>query len=657
MISRFSKGAIMIKTILTFLVVSFCAWPLFAQPVDTDWVRRYNGPANSSDGAAAIAVDGRGNVYVTGFSAAGGTGDDYTTIKYYPDGDTAWLRRYNGSSSAQDRACAIAVDNLGYVYVTGVIRNPGTADDYGTIKYCPNGDTAWVRKYNGPGNGWDYARAIAVDGDGNVYVTGYDQGSSSLDDFATIKYHPNGDTAWVRRYNGPGNYYDNAYDLAVDGSGNVYVTGQSWGGVTSGDYATIKYYPNGNLAWVSTYDGPASGYDESKAIAVDDSGYVYVTGLSWGGTGADIATIKYNPDGDTVWVRRYDGPSSDYEDDWSEDIEVDDEGNVYVTGRVNYFIDKSAAGSGSSVDYCTIKYYPNGDTAWVRTYDGLASSYNVAYALSLDEYGNVYVTGESWGESGTASADYATVKYDSDGNEAWVMRYDGPAGSEDFSPAVAVDAIGYVYVTGASNGDGTYKDWATIKYVQGAIHHVSIMDYEFLPQVDTIAVGDNIRWTNYGPHAHTVTSDAKTSWNSGSIGPGESFIYRFNNPGFYPYHCENYPSMTGTIVVEATSDVRDETGSRERPSAFTLSQNHPNPFNPTTEIEFTLAKSSFVTLLIYDILGRSVTTLISEQLTPGYKSVVWDGRDEQGNQVASGIYFYRVTADDYSLTRKMVLVK
>jgi plastocyanin len=653
MTSRFGKGAAMIKTILTFLVISSCAWPLLAQPVDTDWVRRYNGPLNSYDAAAAIAVDGQGNVYATGYSAKVGTGADYTTIKYYPNGDTAWLRRYNGSSSTQDYAYALAVDNLGYVYVTGGTWNTGTGEDYGTIKYYPNGDTAWVRKYNGPANDWDEARAITVDGDGNVYVTGYDRGIGTSSDYATIKYYPNGDTAWVRRYNGPGNNLDVASDLAVDGSGNVYVTGVSVGSGTSGDYATLKYYPNGALAWVSRHDGPTNAYDRSEALAVDALGYVYVTGSSFGsGTYTDWATIKYDSEGDTVWVRTHNG-SNDI-DDWPNDIAVDDSGNVYVTGRVND-LDKGAARSASLADYCTIKYYPNGDTAWVRTYDGPANDSDGGYALALDLSGNVYVIGNSWGD-GTLG-DYTTIKYDSDGNEAWVMRYDGPAGDQDDCIAVAVDALGYVYVTGSSFGSGTYTDWATIKYVQGAIHDVSVMDYEFLPQVDTIAVGDNIRWTNYGPHAHTVTSDAKTLWDSGPFGPGRSFIYRFNDPGSYPYHCENYPSMTGTIVVETPSDVRDETGGRERPSAFTLSQNHPNPFNPTTEIEFTLAKSSFVTLRIYDILGREVRTLISEQLSPGYKSVIWDGRNQEGDQVSSGVYFYRIEAGGFSQARKMLLLK
>src|SRR3990172_5721295 len=264
--SKFNKLAF-------FLIFCISTFDLFAQ-VDTAWVRRYNGPGNAGDNASALAVDGSGNVYVTGRSVGSGTGYDYATIKYSPSGDTLWVRRYSGPGIGYDVALALAVDDSGNLYVTGRSVGSGTFEDYATIKYSPAGDTVWVRRYNGPGNNTDLARALAVDGSGNLYVTGWSVGSGTGDDYATIKYSPAGDTVWVRRYNGPGNSGDLASALAVDGSGNLYVTGES-----GFDYATIKYSPAGDTLWVRRYNGPENFGDEARALAVDGSGNVYVTGF------------------------------------------------------------------------------------------------------------------------------------------------------------------------------------------------------------------------------------------------------------------------------------------------------------------------------------------------------------------------------------------
>ena len=302
---------------------------------DTAWLRRYNGPVVSwYDEAFAIAVDDSGTVYVTGGNCWSGMYPDYATIKYYPNGGIAWVRRYNGPGNYDDVAQAIAVDGSGNVYVTGYCYDDsGTTSDYATIKYYPNGDAAWVRRYNGPENGDDGARAIAVDRSGNVYVTGFSLASSWPDyDYATIKYYPSGDPAWVRTYNGPGNSTDEAVAIAVDESGNVYVTGRSKGSGSEDDYATIKYDANGNQLWVRRYNGPGNYQDRAYAIAVDDSGNVYVTGYSYGnGTSADYGTIKYDQNGNQLWATRYNGPENP--DDRAYDITVDGSNNVYVTGQ------------------------------------------------------------------------------------------------------------------------------------------------------------------------------------------------------------------------------------------------------------------------------------------------------------------------------------
>ncbi len=423
--------------------------------VETAWVSGYNAQGTGNDQALAIAVDASGNVYVGGRSDGSGTGDDYATVKYYPNGDTAWARRYNGPGGDNDGIRAIAVDDAGNVYVTGYSGGIATGNDYATIKYYPNGDTAWVRRYNGAETGSDHAWDIAVDGSGNVYVTGEADAH-----YTTIKYYPEGDTAWVRKYDGPGTQYgDCAKAIAVDESGNVYVTGDSWSDQSGSDYATLKYDASGNELWARRYNGPNDSRDLAVAIAVDNSGNVCVTGESYGiGAQPDYATIKYYPNGDTAWVRRYDGPANDV--DYAYALAVDDSGNVYVTGE-------AYAGTETYEDYTTIKYYPNGDTAWVRRFDGPGGSIDWAYDLAVDGSGNVYVTGLS-GTAGTPS-DYATVSYDSEGNQMWARTYNGEGNYEDYAYAIALDASGNVYVAGSSFQSSTYPnnlDYTTIKYSQ-----------------------------------------------------------------------------------------------------------------------------------------------------------------------------------------------
>ncbi|HEX7401238.1 MAG TPA: FG-GAP-like repeat-containing protein [candidate division Zixibacteria bacterium] len=457
----------MTKKLFILVILLLVAVPAFAEViVDTAWVRRYNGSGNNLDEAVAIAVDTSGNVYVTGYSVGIGTGNDYVTIKYYPDGDTAWVRRYNGPVDSADVAEALAIDASGNVYVTGASVGTGGRDswpnyDYATIKYYPNGDTAWVRRYNGPGNDLDVAYALAVDRSGNVLVTGGSYGIGTGGDYATIKYYPDGDTAWVRRYIGPGstNNSDFALALAVDGSGNIYLTGYSNGSESICDYATVKYYPNGDTAWVRRYNN--NDWDWANAIAVDGWGNVYVTGTSIdSATSNDYATVKYYPNGDTAWARTYGSPAP--VDDEALGIALDDSGNVYVTGR-------SCDTLMRGWDYGTIKYHPNGDTAWVRTYNGPGNYDDVANDIAVDDSGNVYVTGYSYGEETVLSyapKDYATIKYHPNGDTAWVIRYNGPGNHDDVANDIAVDGFGNVYVTGGSWGNETNYDYATIKYVQ-----------------------------------------------------------------------------------------------------------------------------------------------------------------------------------------------
>lgn len=554
----------MYKKILMSLFFLFWALPTLAD-VDTAWVRRYNGPGNGYDRARSLAVDDFGNVYVTGSSFGIETERDYATVKYRQDGDTLWVRRYDPGDSLADHAYAIAVDNAGNVYVTGSSIGSRGDFDCATIKYSPSGETCWVRRYSGPGNHTDGAGHIAVDTFRNVYVSGASYSCSTSYDYLTIKYDPDGCTIWVRTYNGPSNGDDGVGAIALDASGNLCVTGGSCGVGTSQDYTTVKYSPDGDTLWVRRYNGPGNRHDIPFAIAVDDSGNVYVTGESSGkGTGYDYATVKYFPNGDTAWVRRYDRQDPWLPNDKARAMALDASGNIYVTG--------SSRAKKTGWDYATVKYRPDGEVAWVRIYNGPDDSWDHARSIAVDNSGNAYVTGYNWREYGTY-VDYATIKYNPDGRTDWVRTYNGTDNYIDWAFAIAVDNSANVYVTGASYGSGTNLDYTTIKYVQ------------------------------------------------------------------------------------AITQVNNETEIGQELPQLALFQNYPNPFNQTTKIEFTLAKSGFVNLTIYDILGRKVRALVSEHVSSGYKSVLWDAKNDSGKEAASGIYFYRIQVGDFSEVKKLVLLK
>lgn len=205
------------------------------------WIKRYDG--GGSDLATNIAVDSEENVYVTGLCYGSGITMNYTTVAYDSSGKELWVARYYGAVDVEDEAPYIAVDSRGNVYVTGHSYG-GTYYDYTTIAYKgKTGKELWVKKYDG--GSIDFATAIAVDSGGNVYVTGWSYGGGTRFDYSTVAYDSSGNELWVTRYDGPLNHRDHATAIAVDSEGNVYVTGRSWGGFRPGetrwDYATIKY--------------------------------------------------------------------------------------------------------------------------------------------------------------------------------------------------------------------------------------------------------------------------------------------------------------------------------------------------------------------------------------------------------------------------------
>jgi len=108
--------------------------------------------------------------------------------------------------------------------------------------------------------------------------------------------------------------------------------------------------------------------------------------------------------------------------------------------------------------------------------------------------------------------------------------------------------------------------------------------------------------------------------------------------------------------VTAPTDVQ-EIVTEELPTTYSLSQNYPNPFNPSTVVEFTVPHRSHVELSIYNLLGQRVVTLVDQPMSQGTYRTTWDGRDDSGGRVASGVYFYRLEAEHFVEVKKMVLLK
>jgi WD40 repeat protein len=220
-------------------------------------------------------------------------------------GAQLWIKRYTSWSriprKSQDIARSVAVSPTGNtVFVTGY-RHAWPGHDYGTIDYnAATGTRLWIQRYNGPGNDTDLANSVAVSPTGGtVFVTGQSTGGNATGDYATVAYNAaTGAQQWAQRYEGPGEFVDAAFSVAVSPrGGTVFVTGDSDGGNSGDDYTTIAYNAaTGARLWAQRYNGPANSYDRALSVAVSPGGdQVFVTGYSPGDSSSDdYATIAYD---------------------------------------------------------------------------------------------------------------------------------------------------------------------------------------------------------------------------------------------------------------------------------------------------------------------------------------------------------------------------
>ncbi|MBA3726077.1 MAG: SBBP repeat-containing protein [Armatimonadetes bacterium] len=347
-----------------------------------------------------------------------------------------WARRYNGPGNHFDRVAAMALDTAGNVHVTGPAYPAGsqTNQNYVTIKYSPDGNELWLSTFSLNDN--DYPSAIAVDTSGNVYVSG----SSG-----TVKYNSAGAQQWNRQPGGA---------IALDALGNIVIVGSS-----ASEAALWKYSPNGTLQWARTFDAPGTGSDGLSAVAIDATGSVYAAGIRnrvHDEAASDFLVVKFTSAGAYLWDGFFAGAGN--LGDWAAAIELDNNGNPVVAGNAN--VDAfSPAGDVAVAEFNRT----TGVESWHDVYDGPDHLWDAAADLAMDSAGNSIVAGYT--EKAATGSDYLTIKNGPGGARLWARTFDGGASAFDTARGVTVDQADRVYVTGgAVRMAGQAPDYCTVKY-------------------------------------------------------------------------------------------------------------------------------------------------------------------------------------------------
>ena len=396
----------------------------------------------------------------------------------------AWSKGFGGSDS--DIPYGVAVDSNGNVYITGTISSnvnfggstlgkPGDYDVF-LVSFTPGGKHRWSNAFGGTSQ--DHAYDVAVDANGNVYITGEFSASISFGgskltskgqrDVFVASFNSSGKHRWSKRFGGAS--VDSGGGVAVDSSGNTYVTGTyssstiSFGGSNlpcKGIYDAFvaSFTSSGNHRWSKSFG--STYHDQGLGVAVDGSGNVFHTGtfggsIHFGGSsitskgGYDVYLASFTTSGTHRWSKNFGGTSSDY----GGAVAVDSNANVFITGE---FRNTANFGGGTLTsmggeDIFVASYSSAGTHRWSKGFG--SSIYDEGRGIGTDNLGNVYVTGGF-----QSSVNFGGSKLTSKGKWDMFVLSLSPAGkhrwsrshgstSYDYGEAVVTDATGNIYVTG-----------------------------------------------------------------------------------------------------------------------------------------------------------------------------------------------------------------
>jgi len=640
-----------ILTICLSICLGLVSSSTAAQSLTHAWSHSF-GDASEQFGTS-VATDGTGNVYMTGLflgtvDFGGGpltsVGDyDLFVAKFDAAGNHLWSQRF-GDPSAQ-YAYAVTTDGSDNVIVTGVFV--GTVDFGGGGLTCAGDFDIFVAKFDAAGNhiwsrsfgdtDFDFGWSVATDGSDNVYLSGYFYGtvdfgggvltSAGYSDIFVAKFDAAGVHLWSQRF---GNYsFQSDASVATDGSDNVIVGGSfassiDFGGgplVSAGqqNIYVVKFNSAGDHVWSQSFGDTESQI--AHAVVTDGSDSILVTGFNSGvvdfgggpiataGT-SDIFIVKLDAAGSHDWSQGFGDESVQF----GQDLTVDGSGNVTVTGRFQDTVDFGGGPltSAGSDDIFVARFDAAGIHLWSERF-GDASSQE-GCGITTDASGNVFSTGHFKG-----SVDFGGGPLTSTGSadiDIYVVK---------FNAAGPVPTLLQAFDAGYRSGEVKLA-WRLTEIGREA-EFIVLRSDAGRPFVELYTTHAEIRGLNGSVTDRTVE-------------PGNSYRYRVDVSDEDWRHTL---FVTSEIVVPAT--------------ALSLGTGEPNPFNPQTSIDYTVPESAPVRLAIYDAGGRLVRMLVDGVVPPGAGSVMWNGRDDHGSAVSSGVYFVRLTSGKQVRTSKVVLLK
>jgi hypothetical protein len=464
------------------------------------------------------------------------------------------------------------------------------------------GDTLWTRLYGGYGNEMAYSIDQALDGGYLMagWTVSFGNGGA---DFYLVRTDAQGVTLWTRTYGGSDDEIATSMKATPDGGAIIAGWTKSFGAGGSGFYL-VKTDQNGETLWTNTFGGAFE--DTAKCvICTSDGGYTLCgssNSLS-GGDQSDVYVVKTDSLGQFEW----DHHSGGIVDDGAASISQTRDGGYILAGRTG--------NSDGNHNIYLEKLTSSGSTAWARAYTPGVDNQASSVIEATD--GGFVVAGYAY--NNPTYLDYLLMKVTSSGSPSWTHTY----GTSKWEVAYDVKQTpDHGFVIAGSK-------WVTL-----------------FP--DTTQVGI-VRTDSTGQMCWSYTYPIRTYDEGTSVTLTED-----GNYALVGYACYGYPSSCDMCLLkiegEWNTPVSDDNNSISE--EFSLCDNYPNPFNTQTAIRYNLPNASNVTLLILDIMGRKIETLVSGQQNAGTHEITWDA-----SSLSSGIYFYRIQAGDFILIKRATLLK